>query len=293
MTVSGTDTALGDSRTASGFGIIVKAYSAVISARYRTLLQYRAAALAGFVTQLFWGAIKIMVFSAFYALTTESQPMDLVMVISYIWLGQALLGILPWNVDTEIAQLIRSGGVAYELVRPLDLYGYWFCRTIALRTATTTLRSIPMFFFAMLVLPLLGGGAWAMQPPASAVALLVFLVSMTAAILLASAITMIMHVILVLTVSGEGLNRIMPSVVMVFSGMIVPLPLYPDWLQPFLNLQPFRGIVDVPYRIYVGDILPALAWPHVFQQFIWTAIIIAIGYLLLRRSMRRLVVQGG
>jgi ABC-2 type transport system permease protein len=80
---------------------------------------------------------------------------------------------------------------------------------------------------------------------------------------------------------------------MVLSGMIVPLPLYPDWLQPFLELQPFRGIVDVPYRIYVGDILPAMALADILQQFVWTAIIIAIGYVLLNKSMRRLVVQGG
>ena len=30
------------------------------------MLQYRAAALAGFATQCWWGAIKIMVFAAFY-----------------------------------------------------------------------------------------------------------------------------------------------------------------------------------------------------------------------------------
>jgi ABC-2 type transport system permease protein len=293
MIEPGANATAGSGRIMPQLGVTLRAYTAVISARYRTLLQYRAAALAGFVTQLFWGGIKIMVFSAFYALATGPQPMDLVMVITYVWLGQALLGILPWNVDTEIAELIRSGGVAYELVRPLDLYSYWFCRTIALRTATTTLRSIPMFIFTIILLPLVGGGAWAMQLPDSMAALLLFLVSLTGAILLASAITMIMHVILVLTVSGEGLNRIMPSVVMLLSGMIVPLPLYPDWLQPFLEIQPFRGIVDVPYRIYVGDILPAMALPDVLQQFVWALIIVVAGHVLLHRSLKRMVVQGG
>jgi len=40
---------------------------AVVSARYRTLLQYRAAAFAGFATQLFWGAIRLMILAAFFA----------------------------------------------------------------------------------------------------------------------------------------------------------------------------------------------------------------------------------
>ena len=32
-------------------------YRAVVSARFRTLLQYRAAALAGLWTQVFWGLV--------------------------------------------------------------------------------------------------------------------------------------------------------------------------------------------------------------------------------------------
>jgi ABC-2 type transport system permease protein len=77
------------------------------------LLQYRAAAIAGFVTQMFWGSIKIMIFVAFYAASgSDEHPMSLAAVITYVWLGQALLGILPRNIDQEIRELVRSGGVA-------------------------------------------------------------------------------------------------------------------------------------------------------------------------------------
>ena len=58
-------------------------------------------------------------------------------VASYVWLGQALLAMLPWNVDAEIRAMIRSGAVAYELCRPIDLYGLWFARALAQRTAPT------------------------------------------------------------------------------------------------------------------------------------------------------------
>jgi len=272
---------------------LLRAYFAVISARCRTLLQYRAAAFAGFVTQLFWGAIRIMIFAAFYAVTSDEQPMSFTMVVSYVWLGQALLGILPWNIDTEIAEMIRSGSVSYELARPLDLYNFWFCRTIALRTATTTLRCVPMFIVAVLLLPALGLDGWAMQLPPTWTALLLFLVSIFCAVMLASALTMLMHVALIWTLSGEGLNRIMPSLVTVLSGNIVPLPLFPDWLQPFLNFQPFRGLVDVPFRIYVGDISVAAAFPDILQQVFWIVVIVLLGRWLLTRSMATMVVQGG
>ena len=67
------------------------------------LLQYRAAAIAGFGTQLFWGFIKVMVFVAFFEASSSPQPMTFAQVIVYVWLGQALLALLPWNVDQEIA----------------------------------------------------------------------------------------------------------------------------------------------------------------------------------------------
>ena len=118
----------------------MKAYAAVIGVRFRMLLQYRMAAVAGLGTQVFWGLIRMMFFTAFYRSTTARQPMSLADVITYVWLGQAMLGMLPWIIDREMRAMIRSGTVAYELARPLDLYTFWFCRDIARRTAPTLLR---------------------------------------------------------------------------------------------------------------------------------------------------------
>ena len=63
------------------------AYWAILSARFSSLLQYRAAAAAGFGTQLFWGFIRVMIFHAFYRSTTAAQPMEFPEVVTYIWLG--------------------------------------------------------------------------------------------------------------------------------------------------------------------------------------------------------------
>ena len=270
-----------------------QAYLAVISARYRTLLQYRAAAFAGLVTQIFWGGIRIMVLMAFYVLGEGEQPMSLAQVITYVWLGQALLGMFPWSVDSEIAEMIRSGAVSYEFVRPLDLYNFWFCRTIALRTATTTLRSIPMLIFAMLILPLLGLEEWALQLPPDLSATFGFTASLFLALMLACATTMLMHVVLVWTLSGDGINRILPSFALVLSGNILPLPLYPDWLQPFLEIQPFQGLIDVPFRIYCGDIIHQTILTELAQQLCWVLVFIFFGRWALSRITKNLLVQGG
>ncbi len=268
-------------------------YVAILSARYRMLLQYRAAAFAGFVTQLFWGAVKLMVLAAFYAVADADQPMTFAQVAAYIWLGQALLGLLPWNVDPELQEKMFSGAVAYELLRPLDLYLFWFARTVALRTAVTTLRMGPMILVAGLLLPWLGLTQWSLPPPPSVVAACAFIVSISATVLLASAITMILHIALIWTLSGRGFNNIMVGLVMVLSGMAIPLPLFPDWMQGFLFWQPFRGLADVPFRIYSGNIALQSAGLEILLQLVWTGIIVGIGYRVLARAQLRVVVQGG
>ena len=271
----------------------MRPYLAILSARYRMMLQYRAAAFAGAGTQFWWGFILIMVLEAFYRSSTVVPPMSFSAVVAYIWLGQAFLGLLPWNHDKEIELLVREGGVAYELVRPLDLYAFWFMRTLALRLASTTLRCLPIFVFAGLILPYTTLAGWTLMPPASAAAGLAFGAAMLAGVALSVSITMLIHVSLLWTISGEGMARVMPSLVIVFSGMVVPLPLFPAWSQPLLAALPFRGLADAPFRIYSGHIPLADAPAAIVLSLAWAGALIAIGHLVLARGFRRVVVQGG
>ncbi|WP_437852337.1 ABC transporter permease [Sorangium sp. So ce363] len=273
----------------AGFAANFAACAAVFRARCRALLQYRAAAAAGFGTQLFWGFIKVMVLEAFYgnALSGAPPPMALGQAITYTWLGQAFFQLLPFstNPDPEVRELIRTGAVGYELARPLDLHALWLARALAARVAPTLLRAVPMFAVAV---PLLGMGL----PPSLAAAGAWAAAMVGAAALVAAFATAVTSTML-WTTSGDGIARIVPSLVLVASGMIVPLPLFPAWMLQWLDALPFRGMVDAPFRLYLGH-LPAGALPGVLlHQALWTAAFVALGRAMVARGLRRLVVQGG
>ena len=263
----------------------MKRYLSLLSARFRLLLQYRVAALAGFGTQLFFGLVRVMVFTAFYAATTQAQPMTLPQVITYVWLGQALLVMLPWSVDNDVRDMIRSGNVAYELTRPLDLYWTWFVRAVALRVAPGVLRAIPLFILATLFLH--------MQVPPSAAAAGAFAASLLLAVLLASAITTLCVITVMWTIAGEGVSRLLPSVATLLSGLVIPLPLFPAWSVWFFRLQPFSGVFDHPFRLYTGNIPVADTGWVLLHQAVWTVAFVAAGRWLVAHGLKRLVVQGG
>ena len=113
------------------------------------------------------------------------------------------------------------------------------------------------------------------------------------AVLLSGAITTLLTISMLWTISGEGIAGILAAAVMIFSGMIVPLPLFPDWAQWLLDVLPFRGLVDAPFRLYLGHIPPSEALSVLFHQAAWIAIFVTAGRLVLARGTRRLVVQGG
>lgn len=259
---------------------------AIVSARFRLLLQYRAAALAGLTTQVVFGLIFMMVYQAFYRSgAVGDQPLSIGQVVTYVWLGQALLGLLPWNGDPEIRTLVRSGGVAYELLRPVDLYTYWYARAVALRTAPTLLRAVPMVILAMTL--------FGMKPPADAGSAVGFAIVMAGALAMSCAITVLVGITLMWTVSGEGIVYLLPSLVTLLSGMLVPIPLFPLWAQPILEFLPFSALVDAPYRVYLGHIPFSELGPVVFHQWAWIAVLVLAGRTLLKRGLKRMVVQGG
>jgi viologen exporter family transport system permease protein len=269
-------------------------YRALFGARFRMLLQYRAAALGGLITQIVFGLILIMVYDAFYRSSTAAvQPMGFDQVVSYVWLGQALLMMLPWNVDSELRAMMRSGGVAYELGRPVDLYAWWYARAAAQRTAPVVLRAVPMVVFATLGLPLLGLGEWRLGPPASLAAGLGFAAAMIGALAVACAISVLLYIAWIWTVVAEGIVMLTSTAVSMLSGLLIPLPLFPDWARTALRWLPFAGIFDQPARIYAGHIASDELASVLARQLGWAVVLIALGRRLLARGLRRVVVQGG
>jgi ABC-2 type transport system permease protein len=269
----------------------LRPYQAVFRARFQLLLQYRAAALAGFGTQCWWGAIKVMVLAAFFRASTA--PMTLSQAIDYVWLAQAFLTMLPGSVDPEIARMVRTGDVAFERLRPLDTYSFWYARAVARRTATPLLRAIPMVITAGFVLRMVGASSSALNPPASASAAGLFVVSMLLVIALSAAVSTMMDVITVATLSDRGASTLIGPLIIVFSGNLIPLPLFPDWMQTALRWQPFASLLDTPFRIYTAHLTGAEAAFALARQAVWVVVLVVIGRALMARVATRLQAQGG
>ena len=267
----------------------MKKYLSYFKMRFIGSLQYRAAAIAGIATQIAWGVMLILMYRAFYNASPESFPMEFSQLSSYVWLSQAFFSMFAlWFFDEDIFSSISSGNIAYELSRPLDLYGLWFVKNLAMRLAKATLRSVPMIVLAAF-LPYPFG----LSLPASLLHFLAFVLSFVLAFFLVVALLMLVYISAFYTVSPMGTKIIVTTVGDFFAGVIIPIPFFPDWLEPLFYALPFAYMQSSPFLIYSGQMPIDTAWLCVLGQLAWLVILTATGKLILTKALKRVVVQGG
>ncbi|MBQ7337263.1 MAG: ABC transporter permease [Clostridia bacterium] len=267
----------------------MKKYLSFFRIRFLAGLQYRAAAWAGISTQFAWGGMTILMFWAFYKNGENVFPMSFSALSSYIWLQQALLAMfMAWSYDNEIFNTITTGNIAYELCRPCDLYTMWFVKNMALRLSRVVLRCLPILLIAA-VLP----SPFGIRLPATPLAAFLFLISAMLGFFVLIAFNMLIYISAFYTVSPVGIRILATSVVEFFAGAVIPLPFFPTYLQPILNALPFASIQNTPFLIYTGVLDGQDACRTIMLQCLWLAALVVIGLLLMRRALRKVVVQGG
>lgn len=267
----------------------MKKYLSFFRLRFSMGLQYRVAALAGIVTQFFWGFMEIMIFSAFYRADAAAFPMSLSATASYIWMQQAFLAFFAaWMMEGEIFDSIVNGNIAYELCRPIDIYNMWFARSIANRMSRAVLRCFPILLVAAF-LP----APYGLSAPASGLHFFLSLATLLLGLAVTVSFCVFIYVLTFFTISPQGLRMLFLSSVEFFAGAVIPLPFFPEKVQKIMELLPFAAMQNVPLRIYSGSMSGAEMKKAILLQIFWLIVVTAAGKLLCRVALKKVVVQGG
>lgn len=252
-------------------------------------LQYRAAALAGIATQVAWGAMMVLLYRSLYLQAPEKLPMDIQALCTYAWVHQATFSMfIIFRFDRDIIESVRTGGVAYELLRPINTYGMWMAKTVSQRMSNGILRFFPVVLLG-LILPAPYGIRLGMSP----VFLPLFFVSLLLSLWVVSAICMLLYSLSFYLVDGNGLGRFLASVGELLSGAIVPLPFLPGVLQKIAEFSPFGALQNVPLRIFAGDIPVSRFAQSVGLQLFWAVGLTLLGFALMQRGTKRVTLAGG
>ncbi|MEK7860191.1 MAG: ABC-2 family transporter protein [Chloroflexota bacterium] len=252
---------------------------------YRRWEVYPAATFAGVFVNTVFGFLRAYVLLALYAHREVVGGYDAAAAVTYTWLTQALImTVFIWG-WRELALRIRTGDIATDLVRPVHPLRAGLAFDLGRALYHLLFRGVPPFLVGAAVFPLI--------LPASPLVWLAFLASVALAVTVSFAIRWLYNASAFWLMDDRGVMIIAGTAISLFSGFLIPVTFFPDWLAAIAYLTPFPSIVQIPVDIFVGraagpDLLLALA-----TQVAWAAMLLLVARGVFTLGVRRLVVQGG
>ena len=104
---------------------------------------------------------------------------------------------------------------------------------------------------------------------------------------------MIVETIGFYTNSIWGMQILRQSVISIFSGLIAPLSLFPEWFQKIADILPFKEFIYTPINIYLGNIPLNEIGFIILKLVAWTFILYALSKIFFNYSVKKITINGG
>jgi ABC-2 type transport system permease protein len=261
---------------------------AIATRAFRRYSTYRAATLAGIFTNSVFGIIYSYAYLALWEANPTAGGYDAQDAVTYVWLGQALLmTIALWGGGTtdDLAERVRTGDVAIDLYRPVGLVGWYLASDLGRAAYHLLTRGLGPTVIGLVVFDI--------ALPSSVTHAVAFAVSLVLAVVVSFAIRFLVASTAFWLLDQSGVKVMSGAFAIFFSGMMLPLVLFPGWLGTLANALPWASYVQVPADIWLGkhsgaDLAAALGF-----QVVWAVVLLAACHAVLRLATRKVVVQGG
>jgi ABC-2 type transport system permease protein len=260
-------------------------YVAVAAGGFRRYATYRVATAAGVFTNTVFGFILAYTYTALWQEKPHLGGYDQAEALTYVWVGQAMFAVMVLGsngFEEELIERIRTGDIAIDLYRPADLQLWWL--------AADSGRAL----FQLLGRGLAPVGAGALffdlALPSSPVRWAAFLVAVALGMVVSFAIRYIVALAAFWLLDGSGATQITWLTGVFFSGMLLPLNVFPGALGDLARLLPWSSLLQAPADVLLGKADPL--GTYAFQAG-WAVILLGIGRAVQSAATRRVVIQGG
>lgn len=260
----------------------LKPYGAIARMEAKHVMKNRAAVFIRF----FVYGLFLMIYSRLWEVTLSEHASGGIVIRDNIWylaLTELIVLSLP-QIDDEIMDDIKSGRIVYQITRPMS---YWLFKISGAMGALAVRMGILAcggFVFAWYF----AGGL----PSANVTGLLAAL-----PLCFIAAVGLLPYVAAIGLLSfwlhdSNPIYWIWHKCLFILGGLILPLTIYPEWLQAWAMNSPFAAFLYQPGSFAFGWSGPKLA-AALGAQLLWGA----LGFFLLafvyRRATRIINVYGG
>lgn len=263
------------------------ALGALAKSAFRRQFTYRGANLAGMLTNLFFGALRVAVVVALFDARPGAAPdgYGLSESITFMACAQAILGWVALWGWWDLIRAIRSGDILADLQRPVDVFWSWAAQDLGRALAQIALRAVPLM--------LVYGLAYRLALPADAGQWALFALSMGLAWFLAFTWRFLYSLAAFWSPDATGMARLAMFGQTFLTGFLMPLAFFPEGVAAVLKALPFAGMVATPIELFVNASRGPAALAAVGAQALWAVVLYGAARLALQVGLRRVTTQGG
>jgi len=248
-------------------------------------LTYRAATIAGLLTNYFFGILRATIFVALYDLQPSVQGISVQGAITYAALGQALIGYLSLFHWYDLMNTVYTGEISSDLLKPLNYFMFWMAQDMGRALVQLCLRGFTLLIGFALIYDL--------QWPTGIGHILVIVISVVLSWLLSFSWRFLINLSAFWSPNAQGIVRFFFVLSWFFSGFLMPLRFFPTWVIHLSQLTPFPHTFNTVIEIYLGVLAGADAYLALLYQLLWALALMGIGQLVLRAGTKRLSILGG
>jgi ABC-2 type transport system permease protein len=253
---------------------------------FRRWSTYRMATAAGVFTNTVFGYLRAYVLVAVAAAGGGVVGgWDERTLVTFSFLTQGMIAVTGAFGESELAARVRNGDVVVDLYRPTDLQAWWLATWMGRSAFTFLARGVPPVVLGAVVFDLV----W----PADAARWAVFLVSTVLASGIGFGVRFCTNLTAFWLLDNRGADQLVTLVQMFFGGLLVPVVLFPAWLEALARALPFAATAQLPAELFMGRHDTAGTARVLALQAAWLVVLIGAGRLMLGAATRKVVVQGG
>jgi ABC-type uncharacterized transport system, permease component len=264
---------------------MMSAYLDFIRIRFLMMLAYRVNYYSGIIIYAINIGAYYFLWGAIYGEQESLAGFTVAQMTTYIAVSWMARAFYFNNLDREIANEIRDGSVAVQLIRPYSYLLVKMMQGFGEGLFRLLLFMVPGLLIVCLIFPV--------SLPVDPVVWGVYLVMLAFSFLINSQINILTGLSAFFVENNEGMMRMKRVLVDLFSGVVLPIAFFPGWLEAVMQWLPFQAITYLPSSVFTGRTPLSEAAGVLGIQAAWFLLLLVPIWLMWRAARKRLFVQGG
>lgn len=249
-----------------------------------TMPTYRAHFFMTLLGNILTIVLIFFLWKSIYSSATVLHSMTFRQVFIYLSIASSLYWVNQCWVEWDMSRAVISGNLVNRLIKPVDLQMQILFETFGFVLAniiTILLPTILVLFLLRLDIPV-------------GINLVFFTISILFAYLISFHFDYIVGLISLYTESIWGISITKETIILVFSGAIVPFQFFPASIRSVLELLPFQAIYNIPLVFFLSrNPLPGFYIRGILVQLFWSVVLIIISRLVYKVTIRKVTINGG